>query len=376
MSILQKLSQNISQIPGWHTSRHIVVIESDDWGSIRMPSLEVRESLKAEGYTIDNCKFSSYDCLASTDDLEALFDILSSVKDKNGKHAILTADSVVANPDFDKIKDSGYQQYYWEPFTETLKKYPARHQNSFQLWKEGISSGIFIPQLHGREHLNVVRWMKALQSGDKVTMHGFDQCHFGLSKLTTNQLKVRYMDGFGNANDESIAFETQAIQDATRLFEELFGYKSSSFIAPCYIWRDSVEKTLADCGVKYLQGLSLQQIPVADEPPKVKTKYHYLGQKNKYGQRYLIRNAFFEPYKDNLTDKWVYECLNRIQIAFRWHKPAVISSHRINFIGSIDPSFRDRNLELFKLLLSEIVKRWPDAEFRSSNQLGDLINGK
>lgn len=371
-----RLINNISQIPGWRTHRHIVVFESDDWGSIRMPSLAVRETLKAEGHTIDNCKFSSYDCLAGSDDLEALFDVLSSVKDKNGKNAILTADSVVANPDFDKIRNSGYQQYFWEPFTETLKKYPASHQNSFQLWKEGISSGIFIPQLHGREHLNVIRWMKALQTGDEITLHAFDQCHFGLSKLTTSKLTVRYMDGFGNTSDDSIVFETQAIKDATHIFEALFGYKSTSFIAPCYIWRESVEKTLSECGVKYVQGLSLQQIPMADNPPSVKTKYHYLGQKNKYGQRYLIRNAFFEPYKDNTTDKWVDECLDRIQIAFRWKKPAIISSHRVNFIGAIDPIFRDRNLKLFKSLLSEIIKCWPDVEFMSSNQLGDYINEK
>ena len=227
------LINNISQIPGWRTNRHIVVIESDDWGSIRMPSLEIRESLKRDGFSIDKCKFSSYDSLASSEDLLNLFDALSSVKDINGNHAILTADSVVANPNFERIKESGYQQYYWEPFTETLKKYSPSHQNSFQLWKEGISSGIFIPQLHGREHLNVVRWMKALQTGDEVTLHAFSQEHFGLSKLTTNRLKVRYMDGFGNASEDSISIEEHIIEEATSMFEKLFGYRSASFIAPC-----------------------------------------------------------------------------------------------------------------------------------------------
>lgn len=366
--------KNLAQIPGFHTHRHIVVIESDDWGSIRMPSLEIRERLKKEGYSIDKCKFSTYDSLASSEDLSNLFEVLSSVKDINGNHAILTADSVVANPDFQKIRESGFLQYYYEPFTETLKRYSTSHQKSFELWKEGLKYGIFIPQLHGREHLNVVRWMNALQTGDEVTFHAFSQQHFGLSKLTSDKLKVRYMDGFGNASADTIAIEDKVIREATDLFEELFGFKSTSFIAPCYIWRESVEKTLSECGVKYLQGLSLQQIPVTDNPPSVKTKYHYLGQKNKYGQRYLIRNAFFEPYKDNTTDKWVNECLNRIRIAFRWHKPAIISSHRINFIGAIDPTFRDRNLKLFKSLLFEIIKCWPDVEFMSSNQLGDYIN--
>ena len=34
------LRVNVSNIPGWRTNRHIVVIESDDWGSIRMSSIE------------------------------------------------------------------------------------------------------------------------------------------------------------------------------------------------------------------------------------------------------------------------------------------------------------------------------------------------
>lgn len=374
--MIHHLLSNINSIPGFHTSRHIVVIESDDWGSIRMPSQKIRDSLKRRGLLIDNCKFSTYDALASSQDLENLFEVLSSVKDKNENTAILTADSVVANPDFDKIKESGYQKYYWESFNETLKRYPQSHQKSFELWKEGINSKIFIPQLHGREHLNVIRWMKALQNNDEITRLAFDQRHFGLSKLITDKLNVRYMDAFGNITEMSETVETEIIREATSLFEQLFGYKSKSFIAPCYIWRKSLEKTLSYCGVEYLQGLTLQQLPVNENPPKVKTKYHYLGQRNEYGQTYLIRNAFFEPYKDNSTDKWVNECLNRIKIAFRWHKPAVISSHRINYIGTIDTRFRDRNLYMLKQLLNKIVKLWPDVEFMSSDQLGDFINGK
>jgi hypothetical protein len=48
--------------------------------------------------------------------------------------------------------------------------------------------------------------------------------------------------------------------------------------------------------------------------------------------------------------------------------------HRLNFIGFIDPSNRDRNLPKLKTLLSEILKRWNDVEFMTSAQLGDLIS--
>ena len=46
------LSVHASNIPGWCTNRKIVVIESDDWGSIRMSSLEAFKKLLKAGTAI------------------------------------------------------------------------------------------------------------------------------------------------------------------------------------------------------------------------------------------------------------------------------------------------------------------------------------
>ena len=43
MNFKQTITHNLLNIPSWHTNRKIVVIESDDWGSMRMPSCEVDE---------------------------------------------------------------------------------------------------------------------------------------------------------------------------------------------------------------------------------------------------------------------------------------------------------------------------------------------
>ena len=101
-------------------------------------------------------------------------------------------------------------------------------------------------------------------------------------------------------------------------------------------------------------------------------KRHYLGQRSKNGQRYLVRNCFFEP-SENQYKSWVESCLREIDISFRWRKPAIISIHRVNFIGFINPKNRDLNLPQFEQLLYEILKKWPDVEFMTSDQLGDLI---
>jgi hypothetical protein len=63
-------------------TRKIIVIESDDWGSIRMPSKEVYRSLLKKGLRVDQCPYNRYDSLASEDDLTGLFNVLMKYKDK------------------------------------------------------------------------------------------------------------------------------------------------------------------------------------------------------------------------------------------------------------------------------------------------------
>jgi len=102
--------------------------------------------------------------------------------------------------------------------------------------------------------------------------------------------------------------------------------------------------------------------------------FHWLGQKNKYSQRFITRNCFFEPSEK--SKDWVDSCLKDIEIAFRWYKPAVISSHRVNYIGALNKSNRDNGLTQLKQLLRSMLKKWPEVEFMTSDQLGDLISKK
>ena len=105
---------------------------------------------------------------------------------------------------------------------------------------------------------------------------------------------------------------------------------------------------------------------------KTRKTFHYLGQTNKHHQKYLMRNCFFEPSLKGFD--WIASCLNDIDSAFRWHKPAVISTHRVNFIGALHSTNRDNGLKQLKQLLSILVKKYPEIEFMDSAQLGSLIS--
>ena len=364
MYFKQRITHNLLNIPGWRTKRHIVVIESDDWGAIRMPSKEVYDKLLSKGYRVDLNKYEKNDSLATEKDLTELFNILSKYTDINGNHPMITANCAVANPDFEKIKESDFQNYYYEPFTETLKRYQDC-ENSFELWQQGMKEGLFKPQFHAREHLNVSNWIHSLQN-DEDTKHVFDYGIMGLFPKGKENVGNKFQVALGDT-EFPIQSQNEIIKEGLDLFEKIFNYKSKTFIAPCYTWNPGIEKTLYDNGVIGIQGLVYQKVPCGN------SIRHWMGSKNAYGQIYTIRNAFFEPTLSPNIDN-VEDCLYRIECAFRWNKPAIISSHRINYIGAINEHNRDNNLKQLDGLLTKIQKKWGDVEFISSDKLVDIIS--
>jgi len=89
----------------------------------------------------------------------------------------------------------------------------------------------------------------------------------------------------------------------------------------------------------------------------------------------MVRNVVFEPTEDRGID-WVAFTMKQIETAFRWNKPAIISSHRVNFCGHIDPKNREKGLTALKNLLEKIVKKWPDVEFMAADELAETLKNK
>lgn len=364
-SLKSLLTKNLINVPGWRTGRKIVVIESDDWGSIRMPSSEVYSKFLSKGFDITKSDYNRIDTLEDSNDLTLLYDILDSYKDSAGNPPVITANIVVGNPDFQRIKKSDFVEYHFEPVSETLKRYPGRDR-VVSLWKKGNEMGLFHPQFHAREHVNIVRWMDALRKRTPEMMFTFDN-----ETTFSGDGDYNFMEVLDYNTPADLKIMKESLSEGLDLFEKIFGYRSKSFIPPCYTWNSDIEETLYEKGVKYIQGLVVQSIPTGTFG-NYRKKIHFLGNRNAFGQYFLIRNAFFEPSLTESSDP-VGECLNRINIAFRWHKPSIICSHRINFMGSLIEKNRSANLKLLDELLRRILKQWPDVEFMTSDQLGDLI---
>lgn len=349
----------------------IIVLESDDWGTIRMSSKEAFQSLLKKGYPVDQCPYNTNDALESNQDLEMLFEVLGSIKGSDGNPAVLTANNIVANPDFEKIKDADFQAYYFEPFTETLKRYPV-HNRVMDIYKEGIKEGVVQPQFHGREHVHVPHWLEGLRNGVSKATDTFSFNMFSVFLGDGSTCNKEYLNAMAFYDKSQREMIEVSVTDGLQLFESIWGFKSETVIAPCYQWHPNLEETFSSNGIKIIQGGRAQISPNFDKGGN-KDIRHFNGQKNKFGQIYAVRNVVFEPSTDKNKD-WVDTSLKEISNAFFLKQPAIISSHRLNYIGWLNPKNRETNLLLLNDLLKKIVKKWPDVIFISSDQLTNYYN--
>lgn len=329
-----------------------------------MPSSEVYEKLLKVGLQITKSRYR-FDTLATVEDLEMLLDVLDATRDKNGHPAVMTLVSNMANPDFEKIKETGFLEYHYEKFTETILKY-GRGEGVLNLWRQGIEAGIFSPELHGRDHLTVSLWLQKLREGNKELLLAFDNKFAALDIPGLHPAAREFRPEFYFYSEEQKPFLKNSIKEGVNLFKEIFGSIPRVFVPSNGIFHPDFEDTLAETGVKFLYVSHLSYIP--DGCGGLKYKHYITGQKNNFGITYYTRNCAFEPTDEKYPG--IELTLKQINAAFRWGKPANISTHRTNFVGSIEPANREKGLQELEKLLKAIVQKWPDVEFMSS---GDTL---
>jgi hypothetical protein len=370
--MLESLKQNIKNVVGWKTKRKIVVFSVDDYGNVRVASKEARERLNQAGYKARGV-FDAYDTLENSEDLEMLYEALSSVKGGDGTPAVFTPFAVPCNIDFEKLKEENYSRFQYELLPQTYDKLmsidPTAYQGAWDLWKEGIQKGLMVPQFHGREHLNIQVFEDKLKNKDKELLTVLqNRSYTGLSTPGYKRIGQTAAFGFWNFED-NYKFES-IIKDGLEAFEKVFGYRSLYFNAPAGNEHEIIYKYLGDNGVRYVD------VPLIKKEHqgqgKYKSSFNYIGKRHSKDILFLVRNVVFEPSDDNTID-WVNLAFNQIDRAFRWNKPAIISSHRVNFCGHIDPQNRKVGLDALEQLLKKIVQKWPEVEFMSADRLGNII---
>lgn len=374
-AILSNIISNLKNSIGWKTKRKIVVFSVDDYGNVRLNSAQARKNMDAAGMKIYS-RFDALDTLETTQDLEQLFEILSSVTDKNGRHAVFTPFALPCNIDFEKMEADDFQQFYFETLPTTYEKLalqqPEAYTGTWDLWQEGIAKGFLKPQFHGREHLNLTVFNDKLKKREAHLLTALNNKSY--TSISDDEYptmsSTAALDFWDVKENEAMK---PILKEGLALFEEVYGYKSTYFTPPVFNIHHSLFQTLKDNGIQYIDLALLRKEHQGFNV--YKKSFNYIGKQTKEGLTVMVRNVVFEPTEDRGID-WVAFTMKQIETAFRWNKPAIISSHRVNFCGHIDPKNREKGLDSLKQLLQEIVKKWPDVEFMAADELASCLKNE
>lgn len=359
-----------TNLRGWRTRRKLVIFESDDWGAIRMPGRRAFDALLEAGIRVDKSRYDRLDCLEDRGDLEALMSVLESRRDVAGRPAAFTFNTVMGNPDFEAIQQDRFERFTHQHMFDSYRQYHG--QDLEPVWREAMEMRLIHPQFHAREHLNTTLWMRDLQAGHREARLAFEQHFYGLKTRTGSANQGNYLAAYWPDDKQALDEVCRIVVDGADRFEKAFGFRSKTFIGCNYVWPEALEEHLAKLGVEQLQ---TQRGHIQPDPKRggaASIKRRYTGQRNRYGQHYSVRNVLFEPYLDQSTD-WAGRAMAEIGQAFRLYRPAIVCSHRINYVSGMDIVHRDGSLRQLDKLLVQILRRWPEVEFITSEELSRLM---
>lgn len=362
----------LKNIPGWKTQRKLIAIAVDDYGNVRLDSKKAFDNIDKKN-PVKEQRFDRFDTLETREDLEMLYGVLSSVKDKNGKPAIFTPYALSCNIDFERMQAEGYQDYHHELLPVTFHKLSSLQQVAYEgtwkLYQEGIEKGLMQPQFHGREHFNLKVFEEKLAKKDPALILSLENrslANIGPSGYSSIGWTAAF--SFWDPVEDTRRFP-QIMQEGLEAFEKVYGYKANVFTPPAQQFPEDLEKELRHWGLKALDKPFYQGKHLGFG--KYKKQFTSSGYNKKTELLEIVRNVVFEPTSGNIDH--VAKAMKQIEAAFRWNKPAIISSHRVNFCGHIDPKNREKGLGDLKNLLKAIVQRWPEVEFVSTGELTEFI---
>ncbi len=349
-----------------------VVIQSDDWGSIRVPQnkgAQQRLSTLSNNLSI----FQKFDTLDISEDWIAIIELLDKFKDSVGKNPVFTANFVTGNPNFERIKEYEFTQFFWDPFYFNYEQTNSSKLSTLEVVKQGISKGIIEPQYHGRQHVNHKKWLQYLASGDKNALDFFELNMWIFDSFNSKGLRNL------NAVFDSLDYTKEEVelefQEGINVFHNAFGQCPESFIPNNYFFNRQWNSVLPKFGINSIQGMKFGfELNASDLTVKFRRNNKKDVQNGSLVQ--LVRNVVFDPALELVSPKndsvnWAKE---QIKMAFALKKPVIIDSHRVNYVGGIDVNNRNNGIQKLGELLEWLIQTYPKIRFISTADLANLYN--
>lgn len=364
----QTLFNHLKNFSGKKLNSKLLAFAVDDYGNVRVHSKDALERIEKAGMKINN-RFDAYDALDTTEDYQMLFEVLQSVKDKNSNPAIFTPYALPCNIDFQATLTQ--RKFVPEDLPTTYNKLSAdqrAYEGAYQILLEGISANLLRPQFHGREHLNVQLINALIDQNDPMLYANLEnQCMAGLNALA-KWPTISYNQAFSFWDESDLEAHKFILKDGLKRFENVYGYASLTFTPPAQQLHPFLYGFVGELGVIGVDRSRAELVHLGEG--KFQKVYNRLADADLGETIKIVRNCVFEPTQTNID--WVNFTMKQIEAAFFWGKPAIVSSHRVNFCGNINPKNRERGIKDLKSLLKKIVEKWPDVEFVGVDEIAKI----
>lgn len=157
-----------------------------------------------------------------------------------------------------------------------------------------------------------------------------------------------------------------AVRDEVAEYVHSLGERPLVTVPPTFVWNEMVEHAWRTHGIEVLitPGRRLTGRDAKGAPGGVDRTF-LNGDVAADGLICLVRDVYFEPAYGHTPQRAVGVVIDR----FRLGRPALIETHRFNFIGG--PESVDASLRALDTMLSEALKRLPTLRFMAAVELAD-----
>lgn len=327
-----------SSMVDWREIRS-VAIHSDDWGlcGFLPESLILNE---AQFELLNPGNFPSVymtSTLEDSTDVAELSSVLSKYLDVDNNPAVFQANYITSSL---QSTPDRWLEYDIPEF------HPAYQRPG--MWDEvssAIEAGVWVPELHGTWHYNPLQ-MKSSVTGnsqlEELNNAGvllFPEC------MTAYEL--------GPGADRTVI--EQDLERSISKFHDFFGTLPKSIIAPDYVWSRNDENLWKDLGLCAVQAKREQRRPNQNKHIRHIVKIFERGFRRITEKRlcYIERNCRLEPVQHQDPEAIVSTCYDDVLKSWTLGQPAVVETHRINFV-STDSVLQKIGLSSLDNLLSKL----------------------
>lgn len=328
------------------TRLRAVVLESDDWGLCAWSPDEQGWRALADQPVFRSPGGRRYagSTLERAEDVRQMAALLGEFRGGDGFPPVWQANTILAAPDYAKLLPPAFEADTL-PLIE-LPAAPSRWQRP-RLWEEltlARMAGIWWPELHGLHHLPAHAWLAALRRGDSDARRAFE-----------HQSPVcAAVDGSGEyAPAEPAEWRTRDLEIAVARFRQLFGRLPASLCPPDYRWDERLERDAERLGVTAFQGKGEQLGHAFPRVRRLLLRYRW---PHVQGARfYLPPRIAFEPHGHGAGSRVGAPAAHRAaREAWQRGQPAVISTHRVNYVH-LDAAAADAGRAQLRDLLQRLV---------------------